>query len=480
MDCLFQLKKGGFSVMHLNLAKNVSVLAHYFSQQQFCILVEYLSHQAHEIPQKIAGYPTLITLADRVHSDEDLAPLEVAQRFPNHIQKMLHFSGKDRDIADFEHFLHAAQHAGIQDVLLLTGDKLKNHVNGEYGKHRTRYLESVNAVMAAKQQGGFHIGVAFNPFKYTQAERDAQYFKLHKKIKAGADFIVTQLGYDIDALKYAQNFLKQHDYSQKLVACVMPLTLPRAQYMVKHKVAGIVITQHMLQVLAQDQQAGLTDRAYQRCALQILICKQLGFAGIHLSACHQPKEQKRLADYLQAYQHLDLDELDALWGSLWHMNTQQELKPKVEHKAHRPTVGQLLKYHQLHFIHELFFESKLAKNVGKFIFKADYWKHASAAKVLLNTEYVMKHHVVGCESCGQCRLGDTLYVCPETCPKGLANGPCGGTSLDRCEFGDRECIHSVKARLAEAVGQSNILTQQLIPTVALETRGTSSWKNWYD
>jgi methylenetetrahydrofolate reductase (NADPH) len=61
----------------------------------------------------------------------------------------------------------------------------------------------------------------------------------------------------------------------------------------------------------------------------------------------------------------------------------------------------------------------------------------------------------------------------------LANGPCGGTSLDRCEFGDRECIHSVKARLAKAVGQTKILQEKLIPTVSIAVRGTSSWKNWY-
>ncbi|MFH4090389.1 methylenetetrahydrofolate reductase, partial [Acinetobacter baumannii] len=49
----------------------------------------------------------------------------------------------------------------------------------------------------------------------------------------------------------------------------------------------------------------------------------------------------------------------------------------------------------------------------------------------------------------------------------------------RCEFGDRECIHSVKARLAKAVKQTEVLKEKLIPTVPLETRGTSSWKNWY-
>ncbi len=152
--------------------------------------------------------------------------------------------------------------------------------------------------MSAKRYGGFNIGVAFNPFKYTEAEQDAQYLKLHKKVKVGADFIITQLGYDMDALKQAKSFLNHHQYPQKILACVMPLSFSRANFMVKNKVAGIVITPHMLEVLAQEKQDGLSDNAYKRCALQILICKQLGFVGVHLSACHKPEEQMLLESYM--------------------------------------------------------------------------------------------------------------------------------------------------------------------------------------
>jgi methylenetetrahydrofolate reductase (NADPH) len=80
---------------------------------------------------------------------------------------------------------------------------------------RTRYLESVNAVIAAKQQG-FHIGVALNPFKYSQAEKQAQYLKLHKKLQAG-DYIITQLGFDLVALKQAHEFLIEENYTQKFL-----------------------------------------------------------------------------------------------------------------------------------------------------------------------------------------------------------------------------------------------------------------------
>lgn len=459
----------------------MSQLSLHFQQNQFCVLVEYLTsfNEKFSVKTSFAGYPSLMTFADRVHSDHDIAPLEASQHYPDTIDKVLHFAGKGRDIQDFEQFLQHAQAANIQNLLLLTGDKLKNHHDGQGESERTRYLESVNSIMAAKKYGGFTIGVAFNPFKYAEAERDAQYLKLHKKIKAGADFIITQLGYDITALKQSKTFLKHCHYTQKILACVMPLNLARAQFMLKNNVAGIVITSHMLKILADEKQTGQSERMYLRCALQILICKHLGFAGVHLSACHKAEEQILLESYIEQYRHLALDELERLWNSLWQIKTGQEFIPKLAYFSRQPTSSQMIKYQQLHLMHDALFDSKLAKGVGKFIFKASFWENKPISNALLKTEFLSKHRVVGCESCGQCRLGDTLYICPETCPKGLANGPCGGTHLDRCEFGDRECIHSIKARLAKAVQQTQVLKDKLIPTVPLDRRGTSSWKNWY-
>ena len=459
----------------------MSQLSSYLQANTFCILLEYLTSltEIFAVKPSLAGYPTVMTLADRVHSDEDMPPLKASLSYPESIDKVIHYSGKNRDINDFKMFLNQAATLNIENLLLLTGDKLKKHCDGSNESPRTRYLESVNAVSVAKQYGIFNLGVAFNPFKYAEAERDAQYLKLQKKLKAGADFIVTQVGYDMDALKQAKAFLKNHYYVQKILACIMPLGFARASFIVKHQIAGIVITPHMLKVLADEKQTGITENVYKRCALQILMCQHIGFAGIHLSACHKPDEQMLIESHIEQYQHLNLDELESIWNSLWSVNHGKEFVPEYTFYSQQPTSKQLMKYHQLNFIHGALFDSKLAQGIGRFIFKKAFWHNTLATNALLKAEYFSKHSIVGCESCGQCRLGETLYICPETCPKGLANGPCGGTSLDRCEFGDRECIHSVKARLAKAVGQTDVLKEKLIPTVPIQIRGTSSWKNWY-
>jgi ferredoxin len=46
-----------------------------------------------------------------------------------------------------------------------------------------------------------------------------------------------------------------------------------------------------------------------------------------------------------------------------------------------------------------------------------------------------------CSLCGSCRITETGSICPVTlCPKGLANGPCGGMDNGRCEVSQElEC-----------------------------------------
>ncbi|KYQ83987.1 methylenetetrahydrofolate reductase [Acinetobacter sp. NRRL B-65365] len=463
----------------------MSLFSQCLEQKRFCILVEYLCSKRDTlaVTQSLAGFPAMMTLADRVHSDEDPAPLELAQRYSSEIEKLLHFSGKGRDIKEFEHFLDQAEQQGYHNLLLLTGDKLKNHNFGrEIPAQRSRYLESVSAVMAAKQRNVFNIGVAFNPFKYTEAERDAQYLKLHKKIKAGADFLITQLGFDLDCLQHSQSFISQNYNEFPLIACVMPLTLKRAQFMVKNQIAGLVIAPHIVDVLEREYAADPVQaeaNVYARCALQILLCKHLGYVGVHLSACHKPQEQQKLEQFLKQFENWSLEACEKAWKELWKMDSGLELKPELSTFSKPVSQIQILKYKKMHLMHHIFFASQAALGVGRFIFKANFWNKPRPQHLLLKMEHWSKQQLVGCESCGHCRLDDTLYICPETCPKGLANGPCGGTTLDRCEFGDRECIHSVKARLAKSIDQTEVLRSKLIPAISIETRYTSSWKNWF-
>ncbi len=51
---------------------------------------------------------------------------------------------------------------------------------------------------------GCWISVAVSPFKYTEAY---QYLKLEKKIAAGADCVITQLGYDMRKFRELKRYI---------------------------------------------------------------------------------------------------------------------------------------------------------------------------------------------------------------------------------------------------------------------------------
>src|SRR5207244_3397699 len=59
------------------------------------------------------------------------------------------------------------------------------------------------------------------------------------------------------------------------------------------------------------------------------------------------------------------------------------------------------------------------------------------------------------------------------------SGAGGGTNDNTCEFGDRECVHNQKYRLAKATGRISELETVLIPAVSPAKRGTSSWTSHY-
>jgi len=71
-----------------------------------------------------------------------------------------------------------------------------------------------------------------------------------------------------------------------------------------------------------------------------------------------------------------------------------------------------------------------------------------------------------CQACGECELGKTFGICPFVqCPKGLLNGPCGGTTTDgKCEVDTtRDCAWAMIYRKAEELGEADKLLEIIEP-----------------
>jgi len=71
-----------------------------------------------------------------------------------------------------------------------------------------------------------------------------------------------------------------------------------------------------------------------------------------------------------------------------------------------------------------------------------------------------------CQACGECELGKTFGICPFVqCPKGLLNGPCGGTTVDgKCEVDStRDCAWAMIYERAEQLGELDKLLKMIEP-----------------
>ncbi|MFY2106382.1 methylenetetrahydrofolate reductase C-terminal domain-containing protein [Achromobacter ruhlandii] len=437
---------------------------------------------------QLAGWPLLPAFADRVGPHADLSPLQGAGALGDPASSLLHFSGKDRERADLLRQMAAMGARGLKQLLLLSGDRLPGH---DPGRAPVRYLESVPALQIAREHGpDWLLGAALNPFKYREEEGGAQYLKARKKLLAGADFLTLQLGFDAAKHIEAQAWMHTQPGAKPMLACVMNLSERRAD--VLQAVPGIVITESMRQLLGKEREvshAYASARSLARLALQIVGLQWMGYAGVHLSGVHTLDELLLLEQAIieQRGKVTSLADWSERWQAGWRLPGAPEVRftPGID----AWTLGQAdvvatrrerLRYALLATVHEQFFDRAgwFSRAFGWSVTRP-MWQAGVAANALRAVERTIKRPLVGCDTCGSCRLQDTLYVCPETCPKGLANGPCGGTRLNRCEFGDRECVHSVKYRIAKSTNQLPALAQTLIPGVEAQDRHRSSWPEWF-
>jgi 5-methyltetrahydrofolate--homocysteine methyltransferase len=96
-------------------------------------------------------------------------------------------------------------------------------------------------------------------------------------------------------------------------------------------------------------------------------------------------------------------------------------------------------------------------------------------RALAMVERRVKGALFGCRMCGNCLLQETAFICPMECPKGLRNGPCGGSTPEGCYVDPtRPCIwHRIYER-AERRGTTRKLLE-VLPPLDWSRTGRETW-----
>ena len=413
---------------------------------------------------------------------------------------LLHLAGKDRTPDQARAVIANALSQGLNNMLLVTGDGVT-----EERPDRIRYQESVVAIHDAKTIAPTAlVAAAISPFKYREEELANQYLKMAKKLNVGADYLITNCGWDMRKLAELAWYRNARSFKAPLVANLLMPTMGWARGIHSRRLPGVFMSDDLFEKICEEHSQGkdVAKRfAWNRLALQIVGAQHLGYAGVHLSGIEQYED---LCAAIEAADELarklpTLESWQQAWndahrlpnghtvdfappGGLYLFETEPQMGslkslPKLGDAT--PTEAEVAKFSRMKFLHHAAFEegSVGASVFGSAVRALD--KTELGRSALLELEKATKKPVLGCETCGFCRIEYLFYNCPETCPKGLANGACAGTDENTCEFKDRECIHNRKYRLAKSLGRLDELEKTFIPSVE-GTRGTSSWINLFE
>ncbi len=90
---------------------------------------------------------------------------------------------------------------------------------------------------------------------------------------------------------------------------------------------------------------------------------------------------------------------------------------------------------------------------------------------LNSLEMLYKGPLWGCRQCGNCLLQETAFICPMECPKGIRNGPCGGSTPEHCYVDEtRPCIwYKIYERAFQMGRQERLL--EVLPPLDWQTVG---------
>jgi methylenetetrahydrofolate reductase (NADPH) len=423
------------------------------------------------------------------------------------IEPLIHFTCKDKNRNQMESQLYALDRAGVRNLLVMSGDY---PVSGYQGRpapvfdldpmHTLQLISDMNRGLkypglkgnVRHQPSDFFPGAVVSPFKATEAEQMLQYYKLKKKIDAGAQFIVTQLGYDARKLHEMFLFMKQSGFNLPLMGNIYILPYGAAKMMNRNDLPGSVVTDKLLAQLDRernDPDKGEGARIL-RAARMYAIMKGMGYNGVHIGGHNIKYEQVEeiirqgealTSQWTDLVRHFDYPipngfyyfEFDPKTGLNLEIPTQRQSRP-LDAKGE-------CSYEFSRLFHKLMFEPG-KKLYG--VMKGLSGKVAGTKMegIFHKLEHLIKIVLFDCKDCGDCALIDVTYLCPMSqCPKNQRNGACGGSFEGWCEVypGKKHCIYVRAYTRLKKHGEDAQLDKGIVPPCNWDLNQTSSWINYY-
>lgn len=424
-----------------------------------------------------------------------------------HMEPLVHFACRDKNRNAIESMLYGLERCKARNLLVISGDFPSPEGFGGTSQpvfdldpvHVLQLIEKMNSGLHYQYLGrehrlqptSFFAGVGISPFKKTEAELAGQYYKLRKKVAAGARFAITQIGFDARKFHELLLWLQQEAFQLPLLANLFVLTYPAAKHMYSGNIPGCIIHAKVLEQLAEEQKLpdkGLSSRII-RTAKLYAVTKGLGYAGAHIGGHNLRCETileiiERGEEFHRNWQDI-LNESDYTRdGTFYYYFTPDpvtKLNTTVhEHRLQKPVKP--LSYIFFSFVHWFAFDSEsplcpVFKAMAKLIAASTLCR-----RLFGHLEHIIKVALFRCIDCGDCALFDIAYLCPMSqCAKFQRNGPCGGSDNGWCEVypNEKKCIWVRAYERLKADRLKGFTNASIIPPCDWQLWQSSSWLNYF-
>ncbi len=456
-----------------------------------------------------------ISITDNPGGGPMLPPDWFAGQVAEHRHRVVvHLTCKDLNRSGLEAAAWRYASEGIDNILALTGD----YPTGGYGGLAApvfdldsvaliALLHAMNEGLTVPGRGGktetlgktdFFIGCAVSPFKRHERELLPQYFKLVRKIAAGAQWVIPQLGYDMRKFHEIKLLLEARGINVPIIGNVYLLTKGVAKMFNSGKLAGCVVSDELLRK-AEKYAAG-EDKGKQffreLAAKQLAVFKGLGFAAGYIGGVHKAEGFGPIIDLAESYAPDDwrdflkeiqysqfeeffLFEHDKFTGMSEPGRINREYLNSLKHP--QKTKHVTLNYKLSRWVHRMAFTRDQALYpLLKRIFARWERKPGLLSRMAYRLEKTSKLTMYGCQDCGDCSLPDCAYLCPKKwCSKCQRNGPCGGSIDGQCELQNKECFWARAYERLKFYGESETMLERPPIFYDAKLKETSSWANTY-
>ena len=247
---------------------------------------------------EIKDYPVSLAILDQ-GEDDIWQGVEYASTLPeeNRDLHIVYLSGKDAVWEESFERIQFAKNANFFNIVSVSGNTPKN-VNAKSCRMRS-FTESISMLDELKEDERFFSGCVVNPFQYTFPTLFGQYLKLDNKLKHGANFVVTECGWDMLKLQSLAWHLWERKTYVPIIVRLMFLTPEKVEKIVAGQYPGIKISKDYKRILQNSLKFSKTQfEAVQYRSLELMAagCRLLGFAGVQISGAELPIQAKTVCE----------------------------------------------------------------------------------------------------------------------------------------------------------------------------------------